>query len=322
MNVTVLGSGRWGTFLAVYHSRRNNVMLWGKEGSPDFEELLNNRKNSYLELPDNLILEPDLEKALNHAEYIVVSISAQHLRSFCERLNQYNLHGKTFILCMKGIESETGERLSQIVKETINQYVNICVWVGPGHVQDFMAGIPNCMVVDSEDKMVINDVVTKFSSDLIRLYLGDDIIGTEIGAAAKNVIGIAAGMLDGAKLSSLKGALMARGAREVSRLIKAMGGNELSAYGLSHLGDYEATLFSPHSQNRMFGEKFITKEPYSKLAEGAATVKALMKLSKEYNVELPISQLVYDVLYNGADPKQTLYNLFERDVKGEFANNY
>ena len=322
MNVTVLGSGRWGTFLAVYHSRKNNVALWGKEGSPDYEQLLKERKNSYLELPDNLILEPDLGKALDRAEYIVISISAQHLREFCERINQYNVHGKTFILCMKGIESETGERLSQIVKDTIRQYVNICVWVGPGHVQDFMAGIPNCMVVDSEDKMVINDVVNKFSSDLIRLYLGDDLIGTEIGAAAKNVIGIAAGMLDGAKLSSLKGALMARGAREVSRLINAMGGNELSAYGLAHLGDYEATLFSLHSQNRMFGEKYITGQPYTKLAEGAATVKALMKLSKEYNVEMPISKLVYDVLYNNADPKETLYTLFDRDVKVEFSNEY
>ncbi len=322
MNVTVLGSGRWGTFLAVYHSRRNNVALWGLEGSPDYEQLLRERKNSYLELPDNLILEPDLGKALDRADYIVISISAQHLRSFCERINKFNVHGKTFILCMKGIESETGERLSRIVKETIDQYINVCVWVGPGHVQDFMAGIPNCMVVDSEDKDVINDVVNKFSSDLIRLYLGDDIIGTEIGAAAKNVIGIAAGMLDGFGLSSLKGALMARGAREVARLIRAMGGNELSAYGLSHLGDYEATLFSLHSQNRMFGEKFITKQPYSKLAEGAATVKALMKLSAEYNVEMPISKVVYDILYNEADPKQALNSLFERDVKIEFATDY
>lgn len=322
MNVTVLGSGRWGTFLAVYHSRKNNVVLWGKEGSSDYEQLLKERKNSYLELPDNLILEPDLEKAINHSEYIVISISAQHLRQFCERLNQYNLHGKTFILCMKGIESDSGQRLSQIVKDTIRQYINICVWVGPGHVQDFMAGIPNCMVVDSEDKMVINDVVTNFSSDLIRLYLGDDIIGTEIGAAAKNVIGIAAGMLDGLKLSSLKGALMARGAREVSRLIKAMGGKELSAYGLSHLGDYEATLFSLHSQNRMFGEKYITGQPYEKLAEGVATVKALMKLSDEYGVEMPISRAVYDVIYNHTDPKTTLYRLFERDVKEEFSNKY
>ena len=190
MNVTVLGSGRWGTFLAVYHSRKNNVALWGKEGSPDYEQLLKERKNSYLELPDNLILEPDLGKALDHAEYIVISISAQHLREFCERINQYNVHGKTFILCMKGIESETGERLSQIVKDTIRQYVNICVWVGPGHVQDFMAGIPNCMVIDSDNEEVKKYLVDEFSSELIRFYIGTDLIGSEIGAAAKNVIGI------------------------------------------------------------------------------------------------------------------------------------
>lgn len=322
MNVTVLGSGRWGTFLAVYHSRRNDVVLWGREGSPDFEQLVTERKNSYLTLPDSLVLEPDLEKALKHSEYIVISISAQHLREFCQRINQYNVHGKTFILCMKGIESETGERLSEIVKYTIRQYVNICVWVGPGHVQDFMAGIPNCMVVDSTDKTVTKDVVEKFSGDLIRLYLGDDIIGTEIGAAAKNVVGIAAGMLDGLHLSSLKGALMARGAREVSRLIKAMGGNELTAYGLSHLGDYEATLFSLHSQNRMFGERFITGEKYDKLAEGVATVKALMKLSEKYHVEMPISHVVYDILYNNFNPQDALSRLFSRDVKGEFTNNY
>lgn len=322
MNVTVLGSGRWGTFLAVYHSRKNNVVLWGREEMPDFQQLVNERKNSYLELPDNLVLEGDLEKALNHAEYIVISISAQQLRNFCQRINNYDVSGKTFILCMKGIESDTGKRLTTIVKENITQNINVCVWVGPGHVQDFMAGIPNCMVVDSEDKAVIYDVVNKFSSDLIRLYIGDDIIGTEIGAAAKNVIGIAAGMLDGAGLSSLKGALMARGAREVARLINAMGGNELSAYGLCHLGDYEATLFSLHSQNRKFGESLIKHEEYSKLAEGAATVKALMKLSEEYHVEMPISKLVYDVIYNNANPTDAMNALFTRDVKTEFSKEY
>ena len=322
MNVTVLGSGRWGTFLAVYHSRRNNVKLWGLSEAPDFQELMATRKNAYLVLPANLELEPDLEKALNHAEYIVISISAQQLRNFCQRINQYDVSGKSFILCMKGIESETGKRLTTIVKENITQDINVCVWVGPGHVQDFMRGVPNCMVVDSEDKAVIDDVVNKFSSDLIRLYLGDDIIGTEIGAAAKNVVGIAAGMLDGAGLGSLKGALMARGAREVARLIHAMGGNELSAYGLCHLGDYEATLFSLHSQNRKFGESFIKKEEYTKLAEGAATVKAMMKLSEEYGVELPISKLVYDVIYNGVDSTKALNELFARDVKTEFSKDY
>ena len=102
-----------------------------------------------------------------------------------------------------------------------------------------------------------------FGSDLIRFYYGQDLIGNEIGAAAKNVVGIAAGMLDGLGLSTLKGALMARGTREIARLIDALGGNELSAYGLCHLGDYEATLFSPYSHNRMFGEQYVKNAPYT-----------------------------------------------------------
>ena len=327
MNVTVLGSGRWGTFLAVYHSRKNNVMLWGRKDSKGFNRLVTERKNSYLELPDELILESDLEKALNHSDYIVISISAQQLRNLCENINKYDVNGKTFILCMKGVESRTGERLTQVFKEIVKQNVNICVWVGPGHVQDFMAGIPNCMVVDSEDKAVTYDVVNKFSGDLIRLYIGNDIIGTEIGAAAKNVIGIAAGILDGENLSSLKGALMARGAREVSRLINAMGGNELSAYGLAHLGDYEATLFSPYSHNRAYGEALITGRIFEKLAEGVPTAKALKVLGEKYKVDLPITNAVYEICYEKREDEsgkekglRILERLFSREVKSEFCD--
>ena len=318
MNVTVLGTGRWGTFLAVYHARRNNVMLCGRENSLSFQNLVQNRKNDYLILPDELMLTSNLEKALEYSDYIVISISAQHLRDYCKEINKYNVSGKTFILCMKGIEVATGERLTTVVRETITQNINVCVWVGPGHVQDFMRNIPNCMVVDSDDTRVTSDVVNKFSGDIIRLYIGNDIVGTEIGAATKNVIGIAAGMLDGQGLSSLKGALMARGAREVARLIKAMGGNELSAYGLSHLGDYEATLFSEHSQNRKFGENIINGIAYTKLAEGASTVKALMKLSDDYNVDLPISKAVYNIIYEKAEPREELTKLFDRNIKEEF----
>lgn len=131
-------------------------------------------------------------------------------------------------------------------------------------------------------------------------------LGNEIGAAAKNVIGIAAGMLDGLGYTSLKGALMARGTREIARLVKTMGGNELTIYGLGHLGDYEATVFSMHSHNRRFGESFVNNAPFEKLAEGVATVKALLRLSAKYDVELPICQAVYSVISEGADPKEQL----------------
>lgn len=318
MNVTVLGCGRWGSFLATYHSKKHNVMLWGLEDSETFQGLKNTRKNNYLTLPDNITLESDLSKAVNHADYIIISISAQNLGEFAARLNDYDLHAKTFILCMKGIEATTGRRLTQVMEDTIQQPIKTAVWVGPGHVEDFMKGVPNCQVVDSADRNITKDIVEKFSSDLIRLYIGTDIIGSEIGAAAKNVIGIAAGMLDGKGWASLKGALMARGAREVARLIKAMGGNELSAYGLCHLGDYEATLFSKHSHNRMFGEAWIKGEKYTQLAEGVATVQALCSLSKEYGVELPISDAIYSIIYDQVDADTALNKLFLRSTKGEF----
>ncbi len=156
------------------------------------------------------------------------------------------------------------------MRESLTQPVGLAVWVGPGHVQDFLAGVPNCMVIDSDDRALTERIVEQFQSELLRLYIGTDLIGTEIGAAAKNVMGIAAGLLDGKGLSSLKGALMARGAREIARLIRAMGGNELSAYGLCHLGDYEATLFSPHSHNRRFGEAVARGEAVHAAGGGGA----------------------------------------------------
>jgi len=220
---------------------------------------------------------------------------------------------------MKGLEEESGKRLSQIMRESITQPVGVAVLAGPGHVQSYTAGIPGAQVVDSDDPALTRFVVETLGSDLIRLYIGTDLIGTEIGAAAKNVIGLAAGMLDGFGYESLKGALMARGAREVARLIAAMGGSELSAYGLCHLGDYEATLFSKFSNNRAFGERFVKGERFDKLAEGVYTVKAMVALGEQLGVELPISQALLNIVHRGADPKQELTNLFLRSVKAEFA---
>ena len=318
MNCTVLGCGRWGSFLACFHSRRNRVVLWGRKGSRSFETLRENRKNDYLTLPDEVLLEDDLGRALAASETVIVSISAQQLRGFAARLNGYPIAGKTFILCMKGLEEDSGKRLTQVMRESLTQPVGLAVWVGPGHVQDFLAGVPNCMVIDSDDRALTQRIVEQFQSELLRLYIGTDLIGTEIGAAAKNVMGIAAGLLDGKGLSSLKGALMARGAREIARLIRAMGGNELSAYGLCHLGDYEATLFSSHSHNRQFGESYIKGEPYGSLAEGVPTVRALVELGARYGVELPICNTIYAILYEEADADAALRTLFTRSVKGEF----
>lgn len=320
MNVSLLGCGRWGSFIAWYLDKTgHNVYTWGLENDEIFQNLQRERKNDYVQFSDNIVITPDLTKAVNHAEVMIISISSQALSSFMENLIKENLDGKIIVLCMKGIEETTGRRLSEIVSDYVDtSKTPVAVWVGPGHPQDFVRGIPNCMVIDSDNQEVKEKLVHSFSSELIRFYFGQDLIGTEVGAAAKNVVGIAAGMLDGMGYTSLKGALMARGTREISRLIKAMGGNEMSAYGLCHLGDYEATLFSKFSHNRRFGEMLINGEKFDKLAEGVSTTRALVKLSQRYNVDLPIVNAVNQVITYNQDPKETLSSLFLRSIKDEF----
>ena len=321
MKISVLGCGRWGSFIAWYLSRLGNeVTSWGPEGDPSYEILKNTGRNEYVALDEKIALTCDLERAVRTAEVIVISISSQGLRGFMQRIVRYPVSDKVFVLCMKGIETGTGKRLSEILTESGISPEKIAVWVGPGHIQSFVRGIPNCMVIDSENEALKIDLVTKFKSDLIRFYYGNDLIGTEIGAAAKNVMGIAAGVLD-VICVPLKGPLMSRGAREVARLIKAMGGNELSAYGLAHLGDYETTLFSRYSHNRMYGEMLAKGERFEKLAEGVATSGAMKLLGEKYAVDLPITEAVYAVCYGEGDDvarcKEEIGKLFRRSTKAE-----
>lgn len=316
LKITVIGPGRWGSFLAWYLNTLNHsVTLYGRENSENMRSFLTSRENGSITLSEKISLTTDLEKAVL-SEIIVISVPSQNLRNLLKELIQFSLKGKTVVLCMKGIEAGTGKRLSEIANEYLKE-TPIAVWLGPGHVEDFTSGIPNCMVIDSYSEETTKRLVDAFSSPLIRFYYGNDILGNEVGAAAKNVIGIAAGMLDGFSLSSLKGALMSRGTREVSELIKAMGGNPQSAYGLCHLGDYEATVFSSHSHNRAFGENFVKGEKYEHLAEGYYTAYSLMELSEKYNVDMPICGAVYKILYEKFSPKEILEELFSREIKTE-----
>ena len=319
MKVSVIGCGRWGSFIAWYLDRiEHQVTLYGRESSHNMQRFLATRSNDMLTLCENVRLSTTLNETLDTAEIIVISVNSQGLRDLMKQVADFDVSGKTIVLCMKGIEIETGKRLTEVVREYIDDSTAVAVWLGPGHVQEFCRNKPNCMVIDSQCPETIELLISQFSSDLIRFYYGNDLIGNEIGAAAKNVIGIAAGMLDGLDMSSLKGALMSRGTREIARLIKAMGGNELSAYGLCHLGDYEATVFSQFSHNRRFGEAFVKGEDYKELAEGFYTVKAIMNLSEKYDVELPICQAVYSILYCGKEIKEVTSSLFTRSLKKEF----
>ena len=329
MKISVLGCGRWGSFIAWYQCavKGNQVISWGPEGEPSYEVLKNNGRNEYVELDKRITLTCDLEYALKNSDIIIISISSQGLRGFMQRIIKYPVQDKIFVLCMKGIEESTGKRLSQVLTESGISPEKIAVWVGPGHIQAFVQGIPNCMVIDSENEQLKRFLADNFKSNLIRFYYGNDLIGTEIGAAAKNVLGIAAGVLDGSGYVSLKGPLMARGAYEVGTLIQAMGGRFMSAYGLVHLGDYETTLFSPYSHNRRYGEMMAQGKKFEKLAEGVMTAKAMKKLGEEHGVELPITEAVYEACFlshafeSGDGAKECMniiLKLFDRATKSEF----
>jgi glycerol-3-phosphate dehydrogenase (NAD(P)+) len=325
MKISVLGCGRWGSFIAWYLCNHgHDVYSWGPEDDYSYKVLKETGKNEYVELDSRIHLTCDLKEAVEHAEVIIISISSQGLRGFMQRITAYDVSEKDFVLCMKGIEVTTGCRLSEVLVESGISSDKIAVWVGPGHIQAFTAGIPNCMVIDSANRELKVKFANAFKSDLIRFYYGEDLIGTEIGAAAKNVMGIIAGILDGCGYQALKGSLMTRGAREVARLMKAMGGNELSAYGLAHLGDYEATLFSEFSHNRKYGEMLVQGEKFAKLAEGVPTAAAMKALADKYNVDLPLTCAVYELCYAESEEgyrercEKMLSKLFASDTKSEF----
>lgn len=329
MKISVLGCGRWGSFIAWYQATvlKNEVVSWGPEGDYSYEILKSEGDNEYVKLDKSIKLTCDLKYAVTASDVIIISISSQGLRGFMKKIMCYPVKDKIFVLCMKGIEETTGKRLSEILIESGVDKDKIAVWVGPGHIQAFTQGIPNCMIIDAYDEGLKKKIANSFKSNLIRFYYGNDIIGSEIGAAAKNVLGIAAGVLDGSGYVSLKGPLMARGAYEVGRFISAMGGEFKSAYGLAHLGDYETTLFSEYSHNRRYGEMMAKGAKFDRLAEGVMTSKAIKQLGDKLGLDLPITNAVYEACFlsnpfgggNGAKAcRDIVLKLFDRETKSEF----
>ena len=320
--ITILGCGRWASFHAWYQIEKlhNDVTMWGRTGDNYFAQLMQTKKNGYITMPDSLRYNTDLQSSLDFADTIIIAISAQGMQELSRNIGQCRPENKTFVLCMKGIDQNTGERLSQILAKNIDKSNHICVWVGPGHIEELTAGHPNVMVMAGDDKATVRRLIKMFESPLITFLSEEDLLGVEVGAAAKNVMGIAAGILDGLGQSSLKGALMARGCYEVSLLIEKMGGNRMTAFGMSHLGDFEATLFSKNSHNRRYGEEFIKDNLSDDIgtAEGVGTAMALHSLAEKYGITMPITNTIYSVLHDNGDKKNIVNNLFEITKHKEF----
>lgn len=249
---------------------------------------------------------------------IVISVNSQNLRSVAGQLREIGAENKTIVLCMKGIEIETGKRLSEIVEEIVSSTNRIAVWIGPGHVQSFYRGIPNCMVIDSKDAATKDFIIQRFSGDLIRFYYGNDLIGNEIGAASKkrhrhrrrNAGRIRSDFperrFDGARNPGNLPTDQGFGRKRTLR-VRSLSSGRLRSDG----------VFAVFAQSPVRGI-VCEKEPYTLLAEGYYTAEALMVLADQTGVELPICRAVYEILYHGADPKETMNGLFKRSLKEEF----
>ncbi len=317
MKVTVLGAGRWASCIAYCVNRnKHNVLMWdlppvdGVETNPLFV----NRKNAFMELPKGIELTHDLERAVNFGEVIIISILSQQLDGFFAKIEKIKgYENKKYCLNMKGVEVSTGRRLTEILLDHGVKKENIAVWVGPGHVQSIYAGQPTNMIISAYHEDYAKFLIKQFEKHgVLDFVYSADIIGTEIGAAAKNVIGIASGILEGAGLEQKKGPLMPASVREISIFIDRLGGDASTAWGLAFLGDFQATLFDHNSKNLTYGKTIIEKGRLSgagfeglniNSVEGIMTAKALIKKQQEFNnrtaenkqIKLPIVQAVDDI---------------------------
>ncbi len=311
MTIGIIGAGRWGSTLANIFCQHTPVVQWGAP-SPHWEKISQQQGNDHLRLKNDVKKTEDLNILLA-ADIILLVIPAQELRNFVRaNLKKRQLNGKNFIICIKGLEKDTGQRMSEILQEELSdQQINIFSFSGPAQPQDILLGIPTNMVL-AGPKNLLENIGEQMKNDTICIHLNTDIIGCEIGAAAKNVTGIMAGILDGLGRQALKGTLMTQSLIEVGQIITAAGGRAETAAGLSYLGDFEATLFSQWSHNRLYGEQLATNkvQDNDKTVEGIFNAQAFKILDDKYSLSIPIFEAAESILFGGAPIDKTIDKLF------------
>lgn len=326
--IAIIGDGGWGTTLGVVLCNKGfDVTLWGL--FPDNIELAKKHKENIkflpgIKIPDKLKLTSSLDEALADKELIVLAAPSQFLRGVLEMIKMHKLSAAEFVSVVKGIENNTLKRMSEVVRDILGVQ-RLAVLSGPTIALEVANGAPTTAVVASTDTELANEIQDIFITDRFRIYTSDDVIGVELGGSLKNIIAIAAGVCDGLSFgSNAKAALLTRGLVEIVRLGVAMGAQKETFYGLSGLGDLTTTCVSQYSRNRWLGEEIgkgkkladILKET-DMVVEGVATAKSAHDLSKKYNVEMPITEEIYKVLYENKDPKKAVHDLMTRSPKNE-----
>ena len=331
--ISVLGTGGWGTALSiVLHNKGHNVTLWGS--TPDYVEYLKKHRENkkYLkgiEIPSDLKITSDIAETQIETDLIVIAIPTPYVRKTIKPFKNHYLPGTPIVSVIKGIENETLMRGSEILRDVLGEQP-IALLLGPSHAEEVARKLPTTVVIACNDIQVAKEIQDIFITERFRVYTNTDVIGVEIGTSIKNVIAIAAGICDGLGFGdNSKAALITRGLAEMTRLGVAMGGQRDTFSGLAGLGDLITTCVSPYGRNRLVGEQIAKGKKLSQLleemdqvAEGVLTTKSVCKLANKYNVEMPITKEIYNILFEDKDPIKAVNELMVREPKSEIEEIY
>ena len=326
--IAVMGDGAWGTALSlVLHGNGHNVRLWGAFPD-DIAQVASRRENVKflpgIKLPPDIAITSDAAQALDGADLVLLAAPAQFVRPVCQKITGLFDASVPVMTVAKGIENETNLRPSQVVAQMLNP-AWVAVLSGPSHAEEVARNQPTIVAVASDNEEHAQFVQHLFMMDRFRVYTNNDLLGVELGGALKNVISLAAGMNDGLGLGdNAKSALITRGLAEMSRLGVAMGARRSTFSGLSGLGDLITTSISPHGRNRWAGEQMGKGIPpkqviasTEKVIEGVYTVRSAHELAAQHNVTMPITEQLYEVVFNEKDPATAVADLMERLPRSE-----
>jgi glycerol-3-phosphate dehydrogenase (NAD(P)+) len=331
MKIAVLGAGGWGTTLAILlHYNGHDVTLW--EYKKNYSKILDKtrRNERYLpgiKIPKEIKILNDLDESAEKKNMIVLAVPSQYLRGVIKNISYSTIKNSILVSVAKGIENGTTMTMSEMLKDVFPSLNESQVGVisGPSHAEEVSRKIPTAVVAASSEIETSKSIQVAFITAYFRIYSSTDIIGVELGGAFKNVIAIGAGIVDGVKFGdNTKAAIMTRGIAEISRLGEVMGAHPDTFAGLSGMGDLIVTCMSRHSRNRFVGEQIGSGKKLKQvlksmdmIAEGVETSRSVTQLSKKHNVETPIADEVYKILFEDKDPVKATTDLMTRDMKRE-----
>lgn len=325
-NVCVIGSGSWGTALAIHLANNgNNVKMWSFNDE-ETKMIQEERKCKFLPnavIPDNVFCTGDFEEALKDTDMILIVTPSKFVRETIQKF-KHLVKNQYIIICSKGFEEKTLYTLDEVVQEELPNS-KIGGLSGPSHAEEVSLGIPTTLVIASKHEDLLQDVQDAFMNEHLRIYKSYDIKGAELGGALKNIVAFCAGIITGLELGdNTFAALLTRGLSEMAKLTAKMGGNMNTIYGLTGLGDLIVTGMSNHSRNRRAGilvgqGKTIeeAKKEIGMVVESVDNIKTTYLLAQKYNVDMPIVRTAYQVLFQGLSPKDAVTELMTRNPKFE-----